>query len=147
MGNFLVDMPRGIYDALTRNATVYLFQLVPIAYFMTIVTRLVYYKLKYRIQIYFRDVISVATILLILLDYINYLRLLATGTGRILPFTALIVKYTIGFLLWMWMFWYSYQVHLKNLKGKQVHLKKGQAVLVFLVTMFVILLIIGVVVS
>jgi hypothetical protein len=114
---------------------------------MTIVTRLVYYKLKYRVQIYFRDVISVATILLILLDYINYLRLLATGAGRFLPFTAILVKYTIGFLLWMWMFWYSYQVHLKNFKGKHVSLKKGQVVIVCLVTMAVILAIIGVVVS
>lgn len=148
MWHSLIDTLLGIYKVLTKNETVYLFQLVPIAYFMTIVARLVYYKLKYRIQIYFRDVISVATILLILLDYINYLRLLATGTGRILPFTAFIVKYTIGFLLWMWMFWYSYQIHVKNsLKGRHVHLKKGHAVLVFLVTMFIILVIIGVVVS
>ena len=148
MWHSLIDTLLGIYKVLTKNETVYLFQLVPIAYFMTIVTRLVYYKLKYRIQIYFRDVISVATILLILLDYINYLRLLATGTGRILPFTAFIVKYTIGFLLWMWMFWYSYHIYVKKpLKDKGGRLKKWHAVFVFVCSIFIILLFIGVVMS
>jgi len=148
MGQSLTGTLREIYNILTKSESVYLFQLVPIAYFMTIVTRLIYYKLKYRIQIYFRDVISLATILLILLDYVNYLRLLITGTGKVLPFMAFLIKYTIGFLLWMWMFWYSYQIHVKNaLKGKGAHLKKRHAIIVFIGSMLVILVVIGIVVS
>lgn len=148
MWQSLTGTLREIYNILTKSESVYLFQLVPIAYFMTIVTRLIYYKLKYRIQIYFRDVISLATILLILLDYVNYLRLLITGTGKVLPFMAFLIKYTIGFLLWMWMFWYSYQIHVKNaLKGKGAHLKKRHAIIVFIGSMLVILVVIGIVVS
>lgn len=142
------DTLMGMYKVLTKNEAVYLFWLVPIAYFMMIVARLLYYKLKYQIQIYFRDVIAVATMLLIFLDYLNYLRLLITGTGRMLPFTAFLIKYTIGFLLWMWMFWYSYQIYIKNnLKGKRAHLKKAHAVIVFLGSMVIILVIIGVVLA
>lgn len=139
---------RGIYTVLVKNEAVYLFYLVPIAYFMTIVGRLIYYKLKYHLPIYFRDIIAGATMFLIFVDYINYLRLLVSGTGKVLPFPALFVKYTIGFLLWMWMFWYSYQVHLKNsLKGKHFHLKRRHAVVLFVVAMVIILLIIGIVLA
>lgn len=137
-----------IYKVLTKSESVYLFQLVPIAYFMTIITRLLYYKLKYRVQIYFRDVISLATTLLIVFDYVNYLRLLISKTGRILPQTAFFTKYAIGFLLWTWMFWYSYQVYVKNgLKGNGGRLKKHHAILVFVGSMVVILVLIGIVVS
>ncbi len=137
-----------IYRVLTKSESVYLFQLVPIAYFMTVITRLLYYKLKYRIQIYFRDIISLATTLLILLDYVNYLRLLISGTGRVLPAMAFFTKYTIGLLLWTWMFWYSYQIHIKNsLKGKGGRLKKHHAIIVFVGSMVVILVLIGIVVS
>ena len=137
-----------IYQVLTKSESVYLFQLVPIAYFMTIITRLLYYKLKYRVQIYFRDVISLATTLLIVLDYVNYLRLLITGTGKILPQTAFFTKYAIGLLLWTWMFWYSYQIYAKNsLKGNGGRLKKHHAILVFLGSMLVILILIVLVVA
>lgn len=148
MWQVLPEMLRELYRVFTKNEAVYLFHLVPIAYFMSIVIRLVFYKLKYRAPLYFRDLIAVATMLLIFLDYVNYLRLLITGTGRFLPFPALLIKYTIGFLLWMWMFWYSYQVHLKNsFKGKPLSLKKRHAVLLFIGAMVVILVIIGTVLS
>jgi hypothetical protein len=148
MWQALTETLQGVYKVFTKSASVYLFQLVPIAYFMAIISRLIYYKLKYRIQIYFRDIISLATILLILLDYLNYLRLLITGTGSFLPFGALLIKYTIGFLLWMWMFWYSYEIHVKNsLKGRGAHLKKRHAIIVFIGSMLVLLVFIAVVAS
>ena len=148
MWQALINVFFEAYTVLTKSASVYLFQLVPIAYFMTIVTRLMYYKLKYRMKVYFRDIISLATTLLILLDYINYLRLLITGTGQILPFNAFIIKYAIGFLLWMWMFWYSYHIYVKKpLKDKGGRLKKWHAVFVFVCSIFIILLFIGVVMS
>jgi hypothetical protein len=89
---------------------------------------------------------AVATMLLIGLDYVNYLYLLITGTGKVLPFTAFIIKYTIGFLLWAWMFWYSYKVHLKRNLTRE-NLKKGRIVLVCIISVIIILLVIGVVVS
>jgi hypothetical protein len=148
MWQALPGVLREIYRVLTKNEAVYLFHLVPIAYFVSIVVRLVFYKLKYREQIYFRDIISVATTLLIFIDYLNYLRLLITGTGKLIPFPALLIKYTIGFLLWVWMFWYSYQVHLKkSLQGKHLQLKKRHVVIFFIGAMVVILVIIGTVLS
>ena len=148
MGQFFIRFLHNIYAVLTRSEAVYLFYLVPIAYFMTIVARLIYYKLKYHIQIYFRDIIAVATMLLIFLDYLNYLYLLISRTGRVLPFTAFLIKYTIGFLLWVWMFWYSYKIYVKNnLRDKSAHLKKKEAVIVCVGSMFIILLIIGLVLS
>jgi hypothetical protein len=135
-----------LYYIIVKNETVYLFYLVPIVYFMTIVVRLVYYKLKYHQRIYSRDVIATATMILIFLDYVNYLYLRYVTTGRPLPPFALLIKYTIGFLLWAWMFWYSYKVHLKrNLTA--VNLKKRWVVIAFIGTVFVILLVIGAVVS
>lgn len=89
---------------------------------------------------------AVTTMVLIFLDYVNYLYLLFTGTGEVLPFPAFIIKYAFGFLLWAWMFWYSYQVHLKRkLIGRD--LKKGRIVIAWVVAMSLILLVIGIVVS
>jgi hypothetical protein len=148
MWYFLIKVLHNIYAVLIKNEAVYLFYLVPITYFMTIVARLIYYKLKYHVQIYFRDVISVATMMVIFLDYLNYLYLLVTGTGQVLPFRVFLIKYTIGFLLWGWMFWYSYKIHLRNsIQGQKAYLKKKQAVLVCFCSMFIILLIIGIVLS
>ncbi len=135
-----------LYYILIQSETVYLFYLVPIAYFMTIVVRLVYYKLRYRQRIYLRDVIAAATMILIFLDYVNYLYLRYVSVGRPLPPMALLIKYTIGFLLWTWMFWYSYRVHLKgNLTAE--NLKKRWVILVFIGTIFIIFVVIGFVVS
>jgi hypothetical protein len=137
-----------LYNVLVKYEAVYLFYLVPIVYFMTIVIRLMYYKLKYHIPIYFRDVIAGATMVLIFLDYANYLYLLITGTGQVLPFTAFLIKYTIGFLLWAWMFWYSYKIYVKkNLNGRNFVLKKKYAVLAFICSVLVILLVIGLTIS
>jgi hypothetical protein len=135
-----------LYYLYVKNETVYLLALVPIVYFMTIVVRLLYYKLKYHERIYARDVIAAATAILIFLDSVNYLYLRYVTTGRPLPPTALLIKYTIGFLLWAWMFWYSYNVHLKR-NLTTANLKKRWVVVAFIGTVFVILLVIGVVVS
>ena len=134
------------YDILTKYEAVYLFYLVPIAYFVSIVFRLIYYKLKYHKKLMLRDVMAVATMVLIGLDYINYLYLLITQTGRLLPFSAFVIKYTIGFLLWAWMFWYSYKVYLKRSLTKE-NLKKGRVVIACIASMLFILLVIVVVVS
>jgi hypothetical protein len=143
MWTSLAKIPEGIYSVLTTSQAVYLFWLVPIAYFLSIIVRLFYYKLKYRLPLYFRDFIAVATIILIFSDYLNYLRLLVSGTGKVLPIAALLIKYSIGFLLWAWMFWYSYQIHIKNsLKGQNFYVKKWHAVLVFAASVVVILVII-----
>lgn len=141
-----LDALMKIYEVLTRNEAVYLFYLVPIVFFMSIVLRLMFYKLKYHKKLVPRDLMALATMLLIFLDYLNYLYLLVTGTGQVLPITAFITKYTFGFLLWAWMFWYSYQVHLKRNLTKEA-LKKGRVVLAWAVSMFIILVVIVAVVS
>ncbi len=89
---------------------------------------------------------AAATMLLIFLDYVKYLYLLISGTGQVLPFSAFLTKYTLGFLLWAWMFWYSYQIHLKRNLTKDV-LKKRCVVLAWVMSMLVILIVIVAVVS
>ena len=89
---------------------------------------------------------AIATMGIIGLDYTNYLYLLITGTGQVLPFPAFLIKYTLGFLLWSWMFWYSYKVHLKrNLLGEKF--KKGRVIIACIASMIIILVVIGFVVS
>ncbi|MCP4404361.1 MAG: hypothetical protein GY801_44555 [bacterium] len=141
-----LDALTKIYDVLIKNEAVYLFYLVPIVFFMSIVLRLMFYKLKYHKKLFPRDLMAVATMLLIFLDYVNYLYLLVTGTGKVLPISAFVTKYTFGFLLWAWMFWYSYHVHLKRNLTKEV-LKKGSVIFACVVSMFVILVIIVAVVA
>ncbi len=135
-----------IYHALTRHVAVYLFYLVPIAYFASIVLRLLYYKIKYRQNISHGDILAVLTVLVIALDYINYLYLLISQTGQVLPMRELIIKYSIGFLLWSWMLWYSYKVHLKRHLTKE-NFQKHRVIIAWLFSMLVILTVIGVVLS
>lgn len=135
-----------LYNALTKNVSVYLFYVVPIAYFASIIIRLVYYKLKYQKRLVFRDVMAAATMLIIVLDYVNFLYLFITGTGVRLPLIALFIKYTFGFLLWAWMFWYSYKVHLKRSLTKE-NLKKHRLIIAWIISMLIILGVIVIVVS
>ncbi len=137
---------RHLYEILTKYEAVYLFYLVPIAYFISIVARLLYYKLKYRQKLSYGDVMATATMLIIGLDYVNYLYLLVSGTGKVLPLTAFLIKYTFGFLLWAWMFWYSYKVHIQKHLAEH-RIKRGHVILICIVSMLVILLAIGIVVA
>lgn len=137
---------RHLYEVLTKYEAVYLFYLVPITYFISIVVRLIYYKIKYRQKLSYGDVMAAATMLIIGVDYVNYLYLLISGTGKVLPLTAFLIKYAFGFLLWTWMFWYSYKVHLQRSLA-QYHIKKRHAILICAISMLIILLVIGIVVS
>lgn len=137
---------RNLYEVLTKHEAVYLFYLVPIAYFMSIVTRLMYYKFKYQQKFSYGDAMAAATMLIIGLDYMNYLYLLITGTGKVLPLTVFLIKYTFGFLLWAWMFWYSYKVHLKK-NFADHRIKKGRVVILCIASMILILVVISVVVA
>ncbi len=133
------------YRALTKNVSVYLFYVVPIAYFTSIIIRLIYYKLKYDKRLAFRDVMAAATMLVIVVDYVNFLYLFITETGKVLPPSAIYIKYTFGFLLWAWMFWYSYRVHLKRSLTKE-YLKKHRVVIAWILSMLIILAVIVLVV-
>ena len=142
----LLEFAGKIYTILTRNEAVYLFYLIPIVYFSSIVLRLVYYKVKYRQQLYMRDLMAVGTMVLLVADYVNYLRLFLSHTGQVLPFSAFVIKYLFGFLLWAWMFWYSYQIYLKKSLTKEA-LKKGRVILLYAGLVFVILLLVAFAVS
>jgi len=138
----LLEFAGKIYTILTRNEAVYLFYLIPIVYFSSIVLRLVYYKVKYRQPLFARDLMAVGTMVLLVADYINYLRLFLSKTGTVLPFSAFVIKYLFGFLLWAWMFWYSYHVYLRKNLTKEA-LKKGRVVLLYAGLVFVVLLLVA----
>ncbi len=65
--------------------------------------------------------------------------LLVNGTGKVLPLTAFLIKYTFGFLLWAWMFWYGYKVHIQKHLAEH-RIKEGHVILICIVSMLVILL-------
>lgn len=104
-------MWQAIYTVLTAYAGVYIFYLIPIVYFITIVVSVISSRRARHKRLAARDGIAAVAMGLIALDFVNYLYLFLTETGELLPSRYLLIKYTIGFFLWLWILWYSYEGH------------------------------------
>ncbi len=104
-------MWQSIYTIFTTYEGVYVFYLIPIIYFIMIVFSVISSRHREHKRIGVKDVTVVVAILLILLDFVNYLYLFFTKTGKLLPPLYLLIKYLVGCLLWVWIFWYSYIGH------------------------------------
>lgn len=102
-------MWRQVYHLLTAYEGIYIFYLIPIGYFMFIVFHVI--KTRYFLprQFGMKDLLTAIILLTILGDFFHYMYLFFTNTGQLLPVNALFVKYVIGFLLWLWILWYSYE--------------------------------------
>lgn len=113
-------MWQSIYAVLTTYEGIYIFYLLPIVYFMTIVYNVISSRRREHHRIGIRDLTVVAAILLISLDFIHYLYLFLTHTGKLLPSHYLLPKYAVGCLLWLWIFWYSYEKYFaRHVAGEQ----------------------------
>lgn len=109
-----------LYKAFIAYEGVYLFYLLPIIYFILIVFRVLSSKRLLRQRMSGQDVITVFAIGLITLDFMNYGYQFFTKTGEFLQSQYLLIKYAIGFLIWIWIFWYSYKNYLAyHIAGKQ----------------------------
>ena len=139
-------MGQQLYKVFTTYEGMYIFYLIPIVYFLTIVFRTVYSQTRLHKQIGARGVIAAVAILLIFLDFVYYLYLFLSKTGKILPSNILFVKYAVGFFLWIWVLWYSYKVYFaRHVAGEQF--TKRRATLIALCVGSIVLGIVGIVVS
>lgn len=134
----------GIYEALIEYRSVYVYQLVPILYFISIFSRLMYYKCKYGRKIFLRDILTLITLIILVLDYVNYLYFFVAKTGRVLSFTEFLIKYSLGTILWIWMFVYHYEVCVRKDLLSAYPFRKRNAIFAYAICMILILFLIGV---
>ena len=139
-------MWKQLYTVFTTYEGVYIFYLIPIVYFMIIVCNVIVSKRSLSQRFGAKDITAAAIIVLILLDFIKYLYLLLTKTGELLPPTAFFVKYIIGFFLWIWIFWYSYEGYFtRRVAGEQF--RKRRTTLAWICTGSFVLAIVGIIMS
>lgn len=129
----------GIYTVLIKYRSVYIYQLVPIFYFTWIFGRLMYYKCKYNKKIFLKDILTLITLIVLVFDYGHYLYLFVAGTGQLLSLPEFLIKYSLGTLLWIWMFIYHYEVYVRNNLLKE-HSPKERKKAIFAYTLSVILI-------
>jgi hypothetical protein len=135
-----------IYTAFTAYEGVYIFYLLPVVYFVVIVFSVIFSKHKLRQPIKIKDVMAMVAIVLIFLDFGNYLYLFLTKTGELLPPSYLLIKYVIGFFLWLWTFWYSYKGYFaRRTAGEQG--RKRQLGLVWMGVGSLVLAFVGIIIS
>jgi hypothetical protein len=109
-----------LYKALIAYEGVYLFYLAPIIYFLIIVFNVFSSKRPFLQHMSSQDVITALAIGFITLDFMKYAYLFFTETTGPLSSQHLLIKYTIGSLIWIWIFWYSYKNYLAyHIAGKQ----------------------------
>jgi hypothetical protein len=113
-------MWQSMYTVFTAYEGVYIFYLVPIVYFIVIVLNVISSRHKEHQRIGIKDLSVVGAILLILLDFVYYLYLFFSKTGELLQPQNLLIKYAVGGVLWLWIFWYSYEKYFaRHIAGEQ----------------------------
>lgn len=109
-----------MYRILTTYEGLYIFYAVPIVFFIIIVRRIISSFRSSGKRIGIGEVMAVAALGLLTLDFIYYLYLFFTKTGELLPPLHLLLKYTGGFLLWLWIVWHSYKKYFsRRVAGEQ----------------------------
>ncbi|MBD3306867.1 hypothetical protein GF339_10600 [candidate division KSB3 bacterium] len=98
-----------LYTALTAYEGMYIGYLAPVVYFTVLTVRTIGSRRARHHRLTLRDITVAIGLILIILDFLNYLYLLLTNTGELLPPAYLFPKYVLGLLVWLWVVWYSYQ--------------------------------------
>ena len=101
-----------IYTLFTAREGMYICYVVPIGYFALVAFNVFGTKRAEKERLRIGDIITLLALLLITVDFFYYLYLFFTGTGTLLSPKLLLLKYTGGGLLWLWVFWYSFTKHL-----------------------------------
>lgn len=135
-----------LYKALIAYEGVYLFYLAPIIYFLIIVFNVFSSKRPFLQRMSSQDVITALAIGFITLDFMNYTYQFLQKTGALLQSQHLLIKYTIGLLIWIWIFWYSYKNYLAyHIAGKQF--SKRWTGLVLMCVSSLVLAVVGIMIS
>ncbi len=132
-------MLQQLYNAFTTYEGMYVFYLIPVVYSLVVVGNSVFSRLKQQRPIGFREILAVLAILVICADFVNYLYLFFSGTGKLLQASALFVKYGVGFLVWLWVVWYSYHTYFSRQVAGQFFKRR----VTILVVLFVGSLVLG----
>lgn len=102
-------MWQSIYAMFTTHAGMYIGYLIPISYLIWLVVRIVREKQAQNGHLGPGDLLALLGLLLVTVDFVYYGYLFFSGTGKLLPPTHLLLKYTGGTLIWGWILAYCYQ--------------------------------------
>lgn len=105
-------MWQALYTMLTTREGMYIAYAAPIGYCLVISGKTLLSKRAGHVRLGIGDVISLIALLLITLDFVYYLYLFFSHTGRLLPAQYLFPKYVGGAVLWLWVAGYLYLTHL-----------------------------------
>ena len=100
-----------LYEVFTTYEGMYLCYLIPIIYFSGVVFTTLLTNRKLRKHAGMAGMIAAIAMMFITLDFVNYLYLLFTKTGKLLPPTLLSLKYVIGLGFWGWVVVYCYRAY------------------------------------
>lgn len=100
-----------LYEVFTTYEGMYLCYLIPIIYFSGVVFTTLLTNRKLRKHAGMAGMIAVIAMMFITVDFVNYLYLLFTKTGKLLPPTLLSLKYVIGLGFWGWVVVYCYRAY------------------------------------
>lgn len=135
-----------LYNAFTTYEGVYISYLAPISYFAAIVFIVISSRRTLHNRIRSKDLIAAVAMVLISLDFLYYLYLFLTKTGELLPPQHLFIKYAVGFFLWIWILWYSYEGHFtRRVAGE--HFKSRCARLIWVCVGSLVLGFVGIAIS
>lgn len=104
-------MWQSLYTILTTREGMYIAYAVPIGYCLMIVGNALLTKRAARVRPGLGDTITLIALLLIALDFVYYLYLFFSHTGKLLPARYLFPKYVGGGVLWVWVAAYLYLTH------------------------------------
>lgn len=100
-----------LYEVFTTYEGMYLCYLIPIIYFSGVVFTTLLTNRKLRKHAGMVGMIAAIAMMFITVDFVNYLYLLFTKTGKLLPPTLLSLKYVIGLGFWGWVVVYCYRAY------------------------------------
>jgi len=135
-----------LYSTLTARAGMYICYLVPILYLIGIVVHIVKGKQAQQQRLGAGDLITILALLLVSLDFLYYVYLFFSRTGKLLQPNYLFLKYVAGGVLWIWIIGYIYQMYFTS-KAAGGHLKSRYMQLVWVLIGSLILGGVGIMIS
>ena len=100
-----------LYHVFTTYEGMYLCYMIPIVYFLGVVFTTLLTNRKLRKHAGMAGMLAAIAMIVITVDFVNYLYLFLTNTGKLLPPNLLYLKYLIGLGFWLWVLVYCYRAY------------------------------------
>lgn len=100
-----------LYHVFTTYEGMYLCYVIPIVYFLGVVFTTLLTNRKLRKHAGMDGMVAAIAMIVITVDFVNYLYLFFTKTGKLLPPNFLYLKYLIGLVFWLWVLVYCYRAY------------------------------------